>query len=70
MRVLCAGLVVSLITLSACTGSDIDRFFGRSEARNASMDDECRHAGSQGTGYVVNCSSRNDDRHDDIERPC
>jgi hypothetical protein len=66
MRVLCAGLVVSLITLSACSGPDIDRFFGPSEARNSSMDDtECRHAGSQGTGYVVNCNRRNDD----IERP-
>jgi hypothetical protein len=34
------------------------------------MDDtECRHAGSQGTSYVVNCNRRDDDRHDDIERP-
>ncbi len=69
MKVLCAGLVVGLIALSGCTQSDIDRLFGRSEARNGSIGDECGHTGSQGTGYVVNCSRHNDDRHDDLERP-
>jgi hypothetical protein len=69
MRILCAGLVIGLVALSGCTESNIDHLFGQSEARNGNIDDECLHAGNQGTGYVVNCNRHNDDRNDELERP-
>ena len=52
-------LIAATFGLSACAPVMPPDFGG---ALNGSNDTECRHAGSQGTGYVVNCNRHNDSR--------
>ena len=51
--------IVAALALSACTPDMPPDFAG---ALNGSNDTECRHAGSQVTGHVVNCNRHNDSR--------
>ena len=68
MKAFQVGLAVALIALSGCTNAQIDAFWGKSETRNGSLDNECRHQGEQGTGYVVNCARRNDERDNERQK--
>jgi hypothetical protein len=68
MKFLHAGLAAALIALSGCTNKQIDAFWGHSETRNGSLNDECVHQGSQGTGFVTNCARHNDERDREHER--
>ncbi len=51
--------LIAALALSACAPDLPPDFAG---ALNGSNDTECRHAGSQDTGYVVNCNRHNDSR--------
>lgn len=68
MKILHIGLAVALIALGGCSNRQFDAFFGTSETRNGSLDQECRHQGSQGTSFVYNCGRHNDERDNDHER--
>jgi hypothetical protein len=69
MRILYAGLAVTLIALGGCTNRQIDAFWGHSETRNGNLDTECLHQGPQDTGFVTNCGRHNDEReHNEREK--
>ena len=50
-------LIAATLALSACAPGMPQEVSG---PLNGSNDTECRHAGSQDTGYVVNCNRHND----------
>lgn len=52
-------LVVAAFTLAGCSNGPLADVAPPNGSSNA----ECQHAGSQGTGYVVNCARHNDDRN-------
>jgi hypothetical protein len=52
------------LTLAGCTELPPDASL---PLPNGSSNAECQHAGSQDTGYVVNCSRHNDERNNERE---